>query len=47
MGLVEHFTIGLAASALGVVLHNAGLSGLAAALLILCFARPVVDEDQE
>ncbi len=35
------FTIGLAASAFGIVLHNAGLSGLAAALLILCFARPV------
>lgn len=31
--------IGVAASAFGVVLHNAGLSGLAAALLILCFAR--------
>jgi hypothetical protein len=41
------FTIGLAASAYGIVLHNAGLSGLAAALLILCFARPVVEEDQE
>ena len=38
------FTIGLAASAFGVVLHNAGLSGLAAALLIMCFARPVVDQ---
>lgn len=38
------FTIGLAASALGVVLHNAALSGLAAALLIMCFARPVVDQ---
>jgi hypothetical protein len=38
------FTIGLAASAFGVVLHNAGLSGLAAALLILCFARPVADQ---
>ncbi len=35
------FTIGLAASAFGIVLHNAGLSGLAAALLILSFARPV------
>jgi hypothetical protein len=39
------FTIGLAASAFGLVLYNAGLSGLAAALLILCFARPVVDPD--
>jgi hypothetical protein len=35
------FTIGLAASAFGIVLYNAALSGLAAALLILCFARPV------
>ncbi|MBO0753086.1 MAG: hypothetical protein J2P53_13295 [Bradyrhizobiaceae bacterium] len=43
------FTIGLAASALGIVLHNAGLCGLAAALLILCFARLAVDPaaDQE
>jgi hypothetical protein len=39
------FTIGVAASAFGIVLHNAGLSGLAAALLILCFARPVVDQE--
>jgi hypothetical protein len=39
------FTIGLAASAFGIVLHNAGLSGLAAALLILCFARPAVDRE--
>jgi hypothetical protein len=37
------FTISLAASAFGIVLHNAGLSGLAAALLIMSFARPVVD----
>jgi hypothetical protein len=41
------FTIGLAASAFGIVLHNAGLSGFAAALLVLCFARPVVEQDQE
>jgi len=34
------FAIGLAASAIGIVLYNAALSGLAAALLILCFARP-------
>jgi hypothetical protein len=40
------FTIGLAASAFGIVLHNAGLSGLAAALLILSFARPVPVDDQ-
>jgi len=38
------FTISLAASAFGIVLHNAALSGLAAALLIMCFARPVVDQ---
>jgi len=38
------FTIGLAASAFGIVLHNAGLSGLAAALLVMSFARPVVDQ---
>jgi hypothetical protein len=38
------FTLGLAASAFGIVLHNAALSGLAAALLIMCFARPVVDQ---
>jgi hypothetical protein len=46
---VPLFTIGLAASAFGIVLHNAGLSGFAAALLIICFARPVVDPalDQE
>jgi len=38
------FTIGVAASAFCVVLHNAGLSGLAAALLVMCFARPVIDQ---
>jgi hypothetical protein len=37
---VALFMIGLAASAFGVVLYNAALSGLAAALLIMCFARP-------
>ena len=41
------FTIGLAASAFGIVLHNAGLSALAAALLIMCFARPVPDREEE
>jgi len=41
------FTIAIAASAFGLVLHNAGLSGFAAALLILCLARPVVVADQE
>jgi hypothetical protein len=30
----------LAAAGLGLVLHNAGLAGLAAALLILSLARP-------
>jgi len=39
------FAIGLAASAFGIVLHNAALSGLAAALLVMCFARPVVDQE--
>ena len=32
--------IGVAASGFGLVLHNAGLAGLAAALLILSLARP-------
>jgi hypothetical protein len=41
---VPLFTVGLAASAFGIVLHNAGLSGLAAALLIMCFARPADDK---
>jgi hypothetical protein len=36
------FTIALAASALGIVLYNAALCGLAAALLIMCFARPAI-----
>ena len=39
------FTIGLAASAFGIVLHNAALSGLGAALLIMCFSRPVVEPE--
>lgn len=34
------FGIGLAAAALGVVLHNAGLAGFAVALLLLSLARP-------
>jgi hypothetical protein len=33
-------SIALAAAGFGLVLHNAGLSGLAAALLILSLARP-------
>jgi hypothetical protein len=32
--------IGLAAGGFGLVLHNAGLAGLAAGLLILSLARP-------
>ena len=39
------FIIGLAASAFGLVLHNGALSGLAAALLIMCFARPVAETE--
>jgi hypothetical protein len=38
---VPLFTVALAATAFGIVLNNAGLSGFAAALLIMCFARPV------
>jgi len=38
------FTAGLAASAFGLVLHNGAMCGLAAALLIMCFARPVSDQ---
>jgi len=34
------FAVALAAAALGVVLHNADLSALAAGVLILSFARP-------
>ena len=34
------FAIALAASGLGVVLHNAGLAGFAIALLVLSLARP-------
>jgi hypothetical protein len=33
--------VGLTAAAFGLVLHNAGLAGLAVALLILSLARPV------
>jgi hypothetical protein len=39
------FLIGLAASAFGTVLHNGALSGLAAALLIMCLARPVAETE--
>jgi hypothetical protein len=34
------FAIALATTALGLVLHNAGFAGLAAALLVLSLARP-------
>jgi len=33
-------TVAIAAAGMGLVLHNAGLAGLAAALLILSLARP-------
>jgi hypothetical protein len=39
---VPLFTIALASSAFGLVLHNGTLSGLAAALLVMSFARPVI-----
>jgi hypothetical protein len=39
---VALFTIALASSAFGLVLHNGALSGLAAGLLIMSFARPVI-----
>jgi hypothetical protein len=39
------FAIGLTVTAFGVVLYNAGLAGLAAALLIISFARPVTVEE--
>ncbi|MDC7789255.1 hypothetical protein PQJ75_18910 [Rhodoplanes sp. TEM] len=38
------FAIGLAASALGIVLYNAGLAGTGAAILIMSLARPARDE---
>lgn len=34
------FAVGMVATAVGVVVYNGGLAGLAAALLILSFARP-------
>jgi len=34
------FALGLAATGLGLVMHNAGFAGLAAALLVLSLARP-------
>ena len=41
------FAFALAAAAFGVVLYNVGLAGLAAALLILSFARPVAIETEQ
>ena len=38
-------TIALAAAAFGLVMHNAGLAGLATALLILSLARPAPAPD--
>ncbi len=41
------FALALAAAAFGVVLYNVSLSALAAALLILSFARPVTSESEQ
>jgi hypothetical protein len=41
------FALGLAAAAFGVVLYNVGLAALAAALLIVSFARPVATESEQ
>lgn len=40
------FGVALAGTAFGIVLQNDGLSALAAALLILSFARPVASESE-
>ncbi len=42
---VPLFAIGLAAAGLGLVLFNAALAGLAVALLIMSFARPVPEAE--
>ena len=39
------FAIALAAAGFGIVLHNAALSALAAALLVLSLARPAVEPE--
>jgi hypothetical protein len=39
------FAIALAAAGFGIVLHNPGLSGLAAALLIVSLARPAPEPE--
>ena len=41
------FALGLVAAAFGVVLYNVALAALAAALLILSFARPVTRESEQ
>jgi hypothetical protein len=38
-------TVAIAAAGMGLVLHNAGLAGLAAGLLILSLARPAPATD--
>jgi hypothetical protein len=40
------FSVALASAAFGLVMHNAGLAGLAAALLVLSLARPVPQTDE-
>ena len=42
---VPMFAIALAAAGFGIVLHNAGLSALAAALLIVSLARPAPEPE--
>ena len=39
------FTIAMAAAAFGIVLYNVELSALAAGMLILSFARPVIETE--
>jgi hypothetical protein len=39
---VALFALALAFTGLGVVLHNAGMSGVAAGLIVLSLARPVI-----
>jgi hypothetical protein len=39
------FAIGLAVTGIGLVLYNAGLAGLAGAILVMSFARPVFEEE--
>jgi hypothetical protein len=41
------FALGLVAAAFGVVLYNVALAALAAALLILSFARPVAIQSEQ